>query len=569
MKTMILLIRHGVTPFNKQKRMQGHIDTELHEDGVDQAMKLKEKMKNVKIDVVYSSPLKRALSTAKAAFPDRNIIIEDDLKERCYGILEGLTLKEVENSVGKDVYEEYLKSRHLEVEGCESQEDLENRVCSIMEKIARSNHGKTVAVVAHGGLFNAFYLKISNRPREDYRVFRSHNASVTEVIYDNGKWELKNFNDISHMQIHASAPGKMMIAGEWAVLEVGNPCIVAAVDKRVHVVASPAHHPGDSITVDVDDFGIKGVGAEYADGKISWKNADEKQAEKLIFLKGSVETVLQYIGKWKPFHLRGWGEDTSVIVDGIQKKIGFGSSAASVVAAIGAMLAFHGYDIEKNRNLIYKLSAIAHYQAQGKVGSAFDVAASTYGGISVYRRFDSKWLVSELQKRSIREVADSEWPHFYTEQMPIPSDMNLLVGWTKESASTVNLVKEMNSFKESSPAEYKKIYDEIAATVNKLIDAWKKNNMNEILEELRHNRKLLAELTEKSKLPIEIHALKDLADAAESDRSAGKLSGAGGGDCGIAVCFDAITAQAIREKWKKKGLYPLDVSVDRKGIMLQ
>ncbi len=560
MKTTLYLIRHGVTRHNKENRFQGRGDTVLHEHGELQALRLRERMKNVHVDAVYSSPLKRAVRTAEIAFPSHDIIIDESLKERSYGIIEGILIEDFKQNFPSHVVDKFYKSRHLDVEGAEGIEELERRAVEAMKRIAEANKGKKVAIVAHGGIFNAFYLAISGRQKEDYQMFRSSNASVTEVIYEDEKWILKSFDDTSHMSVHASAPGKMMIAGEWAVLEVGNPCIVAAVNKRVHAVVSESR----KMTVEVDDFNIKNVEAQFDGQRIEWLNAEEKQKEKLIFLKGAIETTLQYIGDYRPFHIRGWGEDTSVYVDGVQKKIGFGSSAASVVAAVTSIMAFHGYELEKE--LIYKLSAIAHYFAQGKVGSAFDVAASTYGGISVYKRFDSKWLVEELQQHTVREIAEKKWPHFYSEQLPLDDEMKILIAWTKESASTVNLVREMDNFKKSQPDEYGRIYSQIAQTVTSLISAWKSSDKEIILKLLKQNKMLLTELTEKSGLPIEIHSLRLLADVPEG--AAAKLSGAGGGDCGIAVCYDSATASEIKEKWAGAGLYPLDVSIDKEGVKI-
>src|SRR3989338_8196471 len=146
--------------------------------------------------------------------------------------------------------------------------------------------------------------------------------------------------------ICVSAPGKLMIAGEWAVLE-GSKCIVAAVDKRVHVEIEES----DEISVTVDDFGIKDVRAGFDGRKIKWIGAGNAE-EKLIFMKGAIETALQYLteskGRYRPFRIRSWGEESQITVDGTSKKVGFGSSAAAVVAAIAAILKFHGLWISSN-----------------------------------------------------------------------------------------------------------------------------------------------------------------------------------------------------------------------------
>jgi phosphomevalonate kinase len=361
-----------------------------------------------------------------------------------------------------------------------------------------------------------------------------------------------------------SAPGKLMLAGEWSVLELGNPCIVLSVNKRVY--AEIAESEGISVTV--DDFNIESTKADFAGGKIAWLSATDEEKERLIFIKGAIETALQYLGNYKPFRIRSWGEESQLEVDGTMKKIGFGSSAAAVVATVAAILKFNGNEIEskKAKDIIYKLSTIAHYFAQGKVGSAFDVAASTYGGATVYKRFDPGWLVEQIKTKTVKEIAESEWPGFAAEELKLPDEFILLVGWTKESASTSAMVKQMDNFKKSSAEEYKKIYDAIAKLVSDLVDAMKNNEKDKIIALLKKNEEYLRELGQKSGVNIETPELKQLSEIADEARAAGKLSGAGGGDCGIAVCFDNETAEKIRKGWEEAGLYLVDANMDRNGV---
>lgn len=364
--------------------------------------------------------------------------------------------------------------------------------------------------------------------------------------------------------IHVSAPGKQMLSGEWSILELGNPCIVTAVNKRVCVDVEES----EEISVTVDDFGIKDKEADFNGKQITWKNATDDEKAKLIFIKCAIETALQYLGKYKKFKIRSWGEESQIRVNGEIKKIGFGSSAACVVATIAGLLKFNGLDIEsrKMKDIIYKLSTIAHYFAQGKVGSAFDVAASTYGGVIVYKRFDPNWLINEIKSKPIKRIAEEEWPEFYVEELKIPNDLILLIGWTKESASTSAMVKQMDSFKMNDPKEYKRIYNSIANLVRELIDAWKDNDKEKILLLIRNNEDYLRELGQKSGVNIETPELRRLSEIANRCGGAGKLSGAGGGDCGIAICFDEKIADNVKKAWKDAGLYLVDATIDFDGV---
>jgi phosphomevalonate kinase len=364
--------------------------------------------------------------------------------------------------------------------------------------------------------------------------------------------------------MHISAPGKLMLAGEWSVLELGNPCIVLSVDKRVHVEIEDSRE----ISVTVDDFNIKDIKAKFVNDKIEWVSASDAEKEKLIFIKGAIETALLYLGNYKPFKIRSWGEESQIKVNKEIKKVGFGSSAACVVATIAGLLKFNGFDIESRsmKDVIYKLSTIAHYFAQGKVGSAFDVAASTYGGATVYKRFDPEWLMNRIKSAHIKKIAEEKWPGLQTEGLKIPDELILLVGWTMESASTSAMVKQMDGFKKGNPKEYKRIYDDISRLVSDLIDAWKGNNEESILDLLRKNEDYLRALGQKSGVNIETAELKKMSELSNKTGAAGKLSGAGGGDCGISVCFDNKTADKVKKLWKEAGLYLVDANIDYHGV---
>lgn len=368
--------------------------------------------------------------------------------------------------------------------------------------------------------------------------------------------------------IKVSAPGKLFLSGEWAVLEVGNPGIVTSVNKRVFAEIEEA----DNISVTIDDFGIKDLGAEFDGNELKWdRELSEKEIKDTQFIKGSIETALKYLGDGakKGFRLRSWGEQSQVEIDGEARKVGFGSSAASVVATIAGVLALNGEDISQRgvKDKIYKLSATAHYFVQGKVGSAFDVAASTYGGIFVYKRFDPKWLLGKLEGgEDLKDVIDQEWSSFEVEELEIPEGFNLSIGWTKESASTSAMVKQLNEWAKTNQDEYKRLFDQIAGLVKEIISAWKEKNTDKVLELLRKNEDLLRELGEKSGVNIETPDLKKLSEIANSNGAAGKLSGAGGGDCGIAISFNNEVAEKVKTEWQNSGLYIIDATVDYNGV---
>ena len=85
---MIYVVRHGQTDWNLQGRCQGWHDIELNQTGIEQAEKLAKLLADVKFDVCFSSPLKRAVKTAQTIY-DGNIILDQRIIERGNGELEG------------------------------------------------------------------------------------------------------------------------------------------------------------------------------------------------------------------------------------------------------------------------------------------------------------------------------------------------------------------------------------------------------------------------------------------------------------------------------------------------
>ncbi|MBI3413064.1 MAG: phosphomevalonate kinase [Candidatus Aenigmarchaeota archaeon] len=366
--------------------------------------------------------------------------------------------------------------------------------------------------------------------------------------------------------LKVSAPGKLMIAGEWAVLELGHPCIVAAVNRRVHSEIKNS----EKYIVSLPEFGIENTEGIFYNDKFSWNNKVDE--EKLMFTKSAIETALGFLEKSKPFNLISRGEDTQISMNSKLKKIGFGSSAAAVVSNISAILELNGVDISKkeSKDTIYKLSALAHYYAQGKLGSAFDIAASVYGEIIVYRRFDAEQVVKKIESgASIKDIVSMDWPGLFVEELKVPEGLNLNIFWTGDSASTPAMIKQMGDFKISNVQKYNKICSQIKSIVNRLIDACKNGNRDEIIRLLNANEEILRTLTKESGVNIETEKLKQLSEIAKKSGAAGKLSGAGGGDCGIVICFSKNLSEEIRVELEKENLIFVDAKIDNEGVKLE
>ena len=195
-------------------------------------------------------------------------------------------------------------------------------------------------------------------------------------------------------------PGKLYIAGEYAVLEQNCPAILVAVNEFVRV--SIAKSTGTSGLIH---------SKQYSQDSIHWirkgnQMVIDNRDNPFEYILSAINFTERFCLEQKvPMSLYDLHVNSDLdSADG--KKYGLGSSAAVTVATVKAILNFYGLHCTKD--LIFKLSAISHYSVQGN-GSAGDIAASVYGGWLAYQTFDKAWLKTELATKSLSEVLNEAW----------------------------------------------------------------------------------------------------------------------------------------------------------------
>lgn len=197
MPTRLILIRHGVTDWNQEKKYSGFTDIGLNPDGKKQVKKLSQRLKRQEIHKVYSSDRKRALQSARIIFKQMRITLVPGIREMHFGIFEGLTYKRIMRQY-PEIYRKWLKHPFgAGIPEGETLADFQKRVTGSIKKITSMNRNKTTAVVCHGGTISVYINHILKS--KDFWTQIPHSASVTIVEYKNGKPEIKLFNDISHL----------------------------------------------------------------------------------------------------------------------------------------------------------------------------------------------------------------------------------------------------------------------------------------------------------------------------------------------------------------------------------
>lgn len=362
-------------------------------------------------------------------------------------------------------------------------------------------------------------------------------------------------------QLKLRVPGKLMIAGEYAVLEPHQPSVVVAVDRFMTATIELA----TDNRLSLPDLGLVDLPWFSDEDGVTIKHDDPR----LRFAQEALSVAVAYIKDQfllpLPVHLTL----TSELDDVSGRKFGLGSSAATVVAVVAAMLyLLHDDDEEAPpADLLFKLAAIAHLRAQGS-GSGADVAASTYGGWLRYSSFNAEWLLDRInRKEPLYKLLNERWPFLSVAKLPeVPSDLCLCVGWTGEPAATGPLIERVRYLRERDPLAYGDFLADSHRAVDDLVAAIEEDNPHMVLDALSRNRQALADLGSNAGVAIETPALHELNRWAEVCGGAAKPSGAGGGDCGIALIFGAQRAKSLEAAWERVKLEPLRLQVAPQGI---
>lgn len=199
--SVIYLIRHGETKWNLEERFQGITNTELTKNGIDQGKKLAERLKEINIENIYTSPLDRAKITAELIGTEtkKDIIITDDFKEISFGDWEGLTTTEI-----ADKYEwsgKWLVNPELyQIPNADNLLDekirLKNRLTEIAEKNQRDAPN---LIVSHAGVIRLAILGAMDLPLSYYWRLTFGNTCINILEYHKGRFILKCLNDTSHL----------------------------------------------------------------------------------------------------------------------------------------------------------------------------------------------------------------------------------------------------------------------------------------------------------------------------------------------------------------------------------
>ena len=352
------------------------------------------------------------------------------------------------------------------------------------------------------------------------------------------------------MEVSASAPGKLFLLGEYAVA-LGEPAIVTAVDRRLgcrlrqsggsgrfSVTAGSSRHQGS-----LDDEQLDGV------------------AEGCRYVVAALLVGVRHLG------LRGVDleVDTWSDLDDAVDKVGLGGSAAIVAAVLAGLheLCGRGTDAVS----VAELGVAAHRFAQGG-GSGADVVACTLGGI---RRIE----VPDARKGNLPAcVSDCAPVKIATQPIRLPGPLRFRAVGTDTSASTGPRVRRFlrwaageGRLGDAGASLIEAWAEGMTETVRAFEDACRSDSPGLALRSVSHGRDLFDKLGAVAGIPVWSPRLRLACDAGVDVTAAAiKPSGAGGGDCAVALVRREASL-ALETAWKHAGLRPLTLRANAQGVL--
>ncbi|MGW7094886.1 phosphomevalonate kinase [Streptomyces sp. NPDC054874] len=350
-------------------------------------------------------------------------------------------------------------------------------------------------------------------------------------------------------QVICRAPGKLLIAGEYAVLTPDQPAIVAALDRYVTATATPAWQADIELITGLSDTPFLLYRDQDGRLPIPASTPCPPALTHLLPTLAAADELRAHFGA-PPLpvrlNIRSELHDQGV-------KIGLGSSGAVTVATIDALTTFYRLNLAPELRL--RLALLATAQADPHASGA-DVAASTWGGWIRYTATDRDRLRRTSAAHGVAATLRGDWPGLSLHPLPPPTS-SLHVGWTGHPASTPAKVSRLQDTTWWNSAAHHQFCDRSARIVTALTDALHHGEDTALLSGIDAARRLLSHLDWQTCAGVFTPALVALCDAAKALGGAGKPSGAGGGDCGIALLPAHTNPDTLHRHWDLAGITPL------------
>jgi len=314
--------------------------------------------------------------------------------------------------------------------------------------------------------------------------------------------------------------GKLYWAGEYAILEPGQLALIKAIP--IYMTAEIKASNDYRLYSDMFSYSV-----------------DLRPDSSYALIQETVALVEEYLTD-QGVDLQPFSLDIRGKMEREGKKFGLGSSGSVVVLVIKAMLAF--YERPAERDLLFKLAS-AVLLKRGDNGSMGDIACIVSEDLVLYQSFDREKVAQWLEEEDLPTVLARDWGFSISSVEPALK-FDFLVGWTKEVAVSSHMVKQI---KDNMNASFLQASKETVTNLVKALEAGQEEKIMELLEQA-------SQLLEGLSSDIYTPSLRQLKDASRDLKAVAKSSGAGGGDCGIALSFDQNSTTLLKKRWADLGI---------------
>ena len=314
--------------------------------------------------------------------------------------------------------------------------------------------------------------------------------------------------------------GKLYLAGEYAVLTAGQPAIIKAIP--IYMTGEIQAAPDYRLTSDMFEHSAS-----------LEPDPDYALIQETI---GSMNTYLLALGyQLQPFSLKISGK-----MEREGKKLGIGSSGSVVILTLKAMAAL--YELDLKPELLFKLASYVLLK-RGDNGSMGDLACIAFEDLIYYRSFDRELISKRMDEVDLPQLLAEDWDFKIRSIKPCLA-MDFLVGWTKQPAISKDLVNQVKSA----------ISESFLTGSRTQVDALERALLAGEKYVIQSSLEKASQLLERLSPAIYTDRLKVLKEAADGLNCVAKSSGAGGGDCGIALSFDAASSKQLIQAWQEAGI---------------
>ena len=339
-------------------------------------------------------------------------------------------------------------------------------------------------------------------------------------------------------RISASAPGKVLLMGEYAVLD-GCPALCLAVNRRASVSIDIGMTRQSGLLTSL----LPGTFLEFTvnrDGELRWLALDpESLPVRQVFEQLLDDELLQYLGFGTGCIFNLDSRTFYFEQDGEQHKLGLGSSAA-----ISAAMTAARDDLLQQTTPVESMIQ-QHRSAQGGAGSGVDVACSVTGGL-------------------IRYQLDGDQPRLAS--LDWPADFPWTCVWAGQPASTADMVADFHHWQTADPADWESLKNTACEILEKAEKALLARDLDDWLDSVGASLDWLRALGKASKVPIVSPIHEHFAKMALQTGCAYKPSGAGGGDIGIAFAANEEALGTFNASVAEVGYQVLELDPENTGL---